>query len=61
MSSQKEKEEWADKHAHNIQRRFEQWQKPLGIDSSEYLNYLRKDLIELCEDPLMKSLVESIS
>jgi hypothetical protein len=61
MSSQKEKEEWADKHARCIQRRFEQWQKPLGIDSREYLRYLRKDLVNLCEDPLKKSLIESIS
>jgi hypothetical protein len=61
MSSQKEKEEWVDKHARCIQRRFEQWQKPLGIDSREYLRYLRKDLVDLCEDPLKKSLIESIS
>jgi hypothetical protein len=33
MSSQKEKEEWSEKHARRIQQRFEQWQKPLGIDS----------------------------
>jgi hypothetical protein len=61
MSSQIEKEEWADKHARCIQRRFERWQKPLGIDSREYLRYLRKDLVDLCEDPLKKSLIESIS
>ena len=61
MSSQKEKEEWVEKHARLFQRRFEQWQKPLGIDSEEYLRYLRKDLVDLCEDPLMKSLIESIS
>jgi hypothetical protein len=61
MSSQKEKEEWAEKHARLFQRRFEQWQKPLGIDSEEYLRYLRQNLVDLCEDPLMKSLIESIS
>ena len=61
MSSQEEKEEWAEKHARLMQRRFEQWQKPLGIDSEEYLRYLRKDLVDFCEDPLRKSLFESIS
>jgi hypothetical protein len=61
MSSQKEKEAWADKHAHCIQKRFEQWQKPLGIDGNEYFKYLRKDLVDLCEDSLKKSLIESIS
>jgi ribosomal protein L32E len=61
MSSQKEKEEWADEHAHRIQQLFEQWQKPLGIDSGEYFRYLKKDLVDLCEDSLKKSLIESIS
>ncbi len=61
MSSQKEKQEWADKHARRIQQRFEQWQKPLGIDSREYLRYLRKELVDSCEHPLKKSLIESIS
>jgi len=61
MSSQEEKEEWAEKHARLIQRRFEQWQKPLGIDSKEYFKYLRKDLVDLWKDSLKKSLIESIS
>ena len=61
MSSHKEKEEWAEKHARLFQRRFEQWQKPFGIDSEEYLRHLRKDLIDFYEDPLKKSLIESIS
>jgi len=61
MSSQKEKEEWIEKHARLFQKRFEQWQKPLGIDGEEYLRHLRKDLIDFCEDPLKKSLIESIS
>jgi hypothetical protein len=61
MSSEKEKEEWADKHARRIQQRFEQWQKPFGIDSGEYFRYLRKELLDSCENPLKKSLIESIS
>ena len=61
MSSQKEKEEWADEHARRIQQQFEQWQKPFGIDSAEYFRYLRRELLDSCEDPLKKSLIESIS
>jgi hypothetical protein len=61
MSNQKEKEEWSEKHARRIQQRFEQWQKPLGIDSDEYLRYLRKELVDFCENPLKKSLIEMIS
>jgi hypothetical protein len=61
MSSQKEKEEWTDKHARRIQQRFEQWQKPLGIDGGEYISYLRKELLDFCENPLKKSLIDSIS
>jgi len=61
MSSKKEKEEWAEKHARRIQQKFEQWQKPLGIDCEEYLRYLRKELVGFCEHPLKKSLIEMIS
>jgi hypothetical protein len=61
MSSKKEKEEWAEKHARRIQEKFEQWQKPLGIDCEEYLKYLRKELVGICEHPLKKSLIEMIS
>ena len=61
MSSKKEKEEWAEKHARRIQQRFEQWKKPLGIDSEEYLRYLRKELVGFCKNPLKKSLIEMMS
>ncbi len=61
MSGKKEKEDWAEKHARRIQQRFEQWQKPLGIDSEEYLRYLREELVDFCENPLKKSLIETIS
>ena len=61
MPSQKEKEEWADKHARRIQQQFERWQKPFGIDSGEYFRYLRQELLDFCENPLKKSLIESIS
>ncbi|HUW20997.1 MAG TPA: hypothetical protein VMW16_16985 [Sedimentisphaerales bacterium] len=57
----REKQEWAEKHARRIQQRFEQWQKPLEIDGQEYLKYLIKELAECCDEPLRKSFIESIS
>ena len=56
-----DKQKWAEQCARRIERRFEQWQKPLGIDGDEYLRYLTKDLLDCCDDPLMKSLMESIA
>lgn len=32
FDGEKEKQAWAEKHARRLQRRFQQWQKPLGID-----------------------------
>jgi len=59
LDSQKDK--WAEEQARRLQKRFEQWQKPLGIDGDEYVKYLRGELFQSCEDPLMKDLIESIS
>ena len=60
MLARKEaKQGWAQRRAGRIQHRFKQWQKPLGIDSDEYLKYLTKELVDCCDDPLRKSLVES--
>ena len=56
-----DKQKWAEQYARCIEKRFEQWQKPLGIDGDEYLKYLTKDLIDYCDDPLLKSLIESIA
>ena len=61
MSGKKENEDWAEEHARRIQQKYEQWQKPLGIDSEEYLRYLREELVGFCEHPLKKSLIETIS
>ena len=60
-ADEKEKQRWAEEHAIRIGHRFEQWQKPLGIDGDEYLKYLTKELIDCCDKPLWKSLIESIS
>lgn len=56
-----DKQKWAEQCARCIEQRFERWQKPLGIDGDEYLKYLTKDLINCCDDPLLKSLIESIA
>ena len=56
-----EKQEWAQQHAHLLEQKFVQWQEPLGIDGSDYLEYLTKELLEYCDEPLRKSLIELIS
>lgn len=56
-----EKQKWAEKHALRIEHRFEKWQKVLGIDGEEYLRYLKEELLRCCDEPLRKSLIESIS
>ena len=60
-SKEEEKREWARKYAFRIEHRFEQWQKPIGIDGTEYLHSLTEELVDICDNPLRKSLIESIS
>lgn len=57
----KEKQEWAEEHALRMVRQFKQWQKPLGINGEQYRRYLAQELLDCHDDPLRKSLVESIS
>ena len=56
-----EKQEWANQHARRLKQKFTQWQEPLGIDGSDYLEYLTMELLECCDEPLRKSLIELIS
>jgi hypothetical protein len=56
-----QKQQWAEEHASRIQKRFEPWQQPLGINGDEYAKYLRIELIQCCDDPLLKELIESMS
>ena len=56
-----QKIQWAQEHARRIQKQFEKWQEPLGIDGQEYAEYLRIELIQYCDNPLMKEFIESIS
>ena len=61
-ASEEEKQKWAEEHAHSLQQLFEQWQKPLCINGEEYRKHLREDLFNhCCDDPLLKSLIESIT
>jgi hypothetical protein len=57
----KEKQKWVEEHARRLQQRFEQWQKPFGIDGAEYHRYLIEQLHDFYSQPLRKSLIESIS
>lgn len=61
FANEREGHEWVEPHAVRIVRRFEQWQKPLGIGSNEYFKYLTKQLIDCCDNSLWKSLFESVS
>jgi hypothetical protein len=56
-----EKKRWVEAHARSLQKLFEQWQKPLCIDGEEYRKYLTEELLGYCDEPLLKSLIESIT
>ena len=60
-TSVEEKQKWAEEHAGSLQHLFEQWQKPLGIDGEEYRKHLREELAHYCDEPLLKSFIESIT
>ncbi len=59
--SEQEKQRWVEEHARRLQHLFEQWQKPLSIDGKEYRKYLTEELVNYCDEPLLKSLIESIT
>ena len=61
VGSKEVKQRWAEEHAHRLQHLFEQWQKPLGIDGGEYRKHLTEELAKQCDEPLLKSLIESIT
>ncbi|MHC4572760.1 MAG: hypothetical protein ACYS76_01285 [Planctomycetota bacterium] len=61
QADESEKLRWVEEHARRLQRRFEQWQKPAGIDGREYHKYLIQELCHCYDEPLRKSLIESIS
>ena len=59
--SKSERQKWTKEHARRLQHVFEQWQKPLGIDGEEYRKHLTEELVHYCDEPLLKSLIESIA
>jgi len=61
LANEKEKQRWAEEHATRICQRFEQWQKPLGIDRDDYVKYLTEELVDYYDKPLWQSVIESIS
>ena len=58
---EEEKQRWVEEHARRLQQLFEKWQKPLCIDGEEYRKYLNEELPGYCDEPLLKSLIESIT
>lgn len=59
--TEEDKGRWVEEHARCLQHLFEQWQTPLGIDGEEYRKYLTEELPGYCDEPLLKSLIESIT
>lgn len=51
---------WAQLHAEKIEKCYEKWQKPLGIDGQPYLEFLISELQCRCKNPLEKELIEKI-
>lgn len=61
VGCEEEKQKWIEEHARRLQQLFERWQKPLCIDGEEYRKYLTEELPGYCDEPLLKSLIESIT
>ncbi len=59
-ANDKERQKWVEEQAHRLQNLFESWQKPLDIDADEYRKYLKDQLNAYCDQPLLKSFIESI-
>ena len=59
-TTDQERQKWVEEQAHRLQNLFESWQKPLDIGADEYLKYLKNQLNTYCDEPLLKSFIESI-
>ncbi len=60
-ADERQKREWAQLHAQRLNCLFEKWQQPLGIDSEPYCDRLLEELLDACDDPLRKSLIETLA
>jgi hypothetical protein len=58
--SSKSRDQWAEQHARQVQQLFQQWQHPIGIDGQAYQKHLETELTAYWDDPLLKTLIESI-
>ena len=58
--SKQDKQEWAEFHARQLAVVFKKWQDLHQIDNTDYTNFLNHELVDSYEDPLRKSLIESI-
>jgi hypothetical protein len=56
-----EKQKWVEENSLRLQHLFEQWQKPLGINGNQYQKYLKDELPNYCDEPLLRSLIDSIT
>ena len=56
----KRRDQWIEQHARQVQQLFQQWQHPIGIDGQAYQKHLEKELTAYWDDPLLKTLIESI-
>ena len=54
------RDEWVEKHVRQLQQIYKQWQHPIGIDGQEYQKHLEHELALYWDDPLLKTLIESI-
>ena len=59
-TNSKSRDQWIEQHARQVQQLFQQWQHPIGISGQEYQKHLEKELATYWDDPLLKTLIESI-
>ena len=59
-TNSKSRDQWIEQHARQVQQLFQQWQHPIGIDGQEYQKHLEKELATYWDDPLLRTLIESI-
>jgi hypothetical protein len=58
-ANETKKQIWAAEYARRVEHEFERWQEPLGIDD-QYREYLANEMLGYYENPLLKSLIESL-
>ena len=61
LSSEQDKQAWAEFHARQFSQLFRQWQGQYAIDNKDYERSLRCELMDSHDDPIRKSLIESIA